>query len=151
MASGSPVTVQLSSKGISFGWITMHSSGRQTSGGLRGIDKDLVVKPFQWKGAVATIRDFAVDASHNELGMDPSELVGLGVDADNDGVKDELSIGDVSALNLWSFLSGYAIAKANSGEPRDLEYFNAFGGWVRRRYKFVAHDWGKIIAFRNRG
>ena len=48
-----------------------------------------------------TIRDFAVDASHNELGMDPVELVGVDVDADNDGVKNELSVGDITALTVY--------------------------------------------------
>jgi hypothetical protein len=99
--TGKPVTVWLKTKGISFGSIVIHSSGRISSGGLRGIDKDLVVKPFQWKGTVATIRDFVVDASHNEIGMDPSELVGFGVDADKDGVKDEFSVGDVTALDIY--------------------------------------------------
>jgi di-heme oxidoreductase (putative peroxidase) len=101
VASGSPVNATLTSKGINFGWITMHSSGRQSSGGLRGVDKDLVVKPFQWKGAVATIRDFVVDASHNEIWMDPVELVGIDVDADNDGVKNELSVGDITGLTVY--------------------------------------------------
>jgi hypothetical protein len=100
-ATGTPVSVKLDTKGVSFGWIVCHSSGKISAGGLRGIDKDLVVKPFQWKGTVATIRDFVVDASHNELGMDPSELVGFGVDADHDGVKDELSVGDVTAMDIY--------------------------------------------------
>jgi hypothetical protein len=100
-ATGTQVSVKLTSKGISFGTLTMHSSGKMSTGGLRGIDRDLVVKPFQWKGAVATIRDFAIDASHNEIGMDPSELVAMGVDADNDGVKDELSVGDMTTMTIY--------------------------------------------------
>jgi hypothetical protein len=101
IATGGPVTVPLTSKGVSFGSITMHASGRQSSTGLRGVDKDLVVKPFQWKGSVATIRDFAIDASHNEIGMDAVELVGVDVDADNDGVKNEFSVGDITALTVY--------------------------------------------------
>ena len=45
---------------------------------------DLVVRPFQWKGSVASIRDFNRDASHNELGMQAVELVGDGLDGDGD-------------------------------------------------------------------
>jgi cytochrome c peroxidase len=100
-ATGYPVKVKLTAKGINFGSITVHSSGKISTGGLRGIDKDLVVKPFQWKGAVPTIRDFAVDASHNELGMDPVELVGEGVDADHDGVANEFSVGDMSVMTVY--------------------------------------------------
>lgn len=68
---------------------------------VQGVDTDLVVRPFQWKGTVAFLRDFNRDASHNELGMQAVELVGDGVDGDFDGVVNELSVGDQTALAVY--------------------------------------------------
>jgi hypothetical protein len=60
-----------------------------------------VIKPFQWKGNTASLRDFNRGASHNELGMQAIELVGEGVDGDFEGVKDEMTIGDQTALAIY--------------------------------------------------
>jgi Di-haem oxidoreductase, putative peroxidase len=81
----------LESKGVSFG----------TASSLVGVDKDLVVKPFQWKGSVAFIRDFARGAFHNELGMQAVEITGDNVDGDGDGVANEIGIGDVTAMTIY--------------------------------------------------
>jgi len=43
--------------------------GNDDLSGINGIDEDLVVKAFQWKGNNKTLRQFNRDASHNELGM----------------------------------------------------------------------------------
>ena len=60
-----------------------------------------MVRPFQWKGNFASIRDFNNDAMHNELGVQPVEIVGDGVDGDLDGVVDEATIGDITALTIY--------------------------------------------------
>jgi CxxC motif-containing protein (DUF1111 family) len=65
------------------------------------VDSDLVIRPFQWKGADVTLRTFVREAANNELGMQAVELVGRGVDGDHDGVVNELSVGDVSALEVY--------------------------------------------------
>jgi len=67
----------------------------------RGIDSDLIVKPFGWKGTEASLRAFNRDASHNELGMQPVELVGEQEDGDFDGVIDEFGIGDMTAFSIY--------------------------------------------------
>jgi hypothetical protein len=69
--------------------------------GLQGIARDLVVRGFQWKGAIAFIRDFNRDASNQEIGMQSVELVGEEVDGDFDGVVNELRVGDQTALALY--------------------------------------------------
>lgn len=69
--------------------------------GVTGVSADLVVRPFQWKGVVAFTRDFARGASHNELGMDAVEVVGDNVDADGDGVANEMTIGDQTAFGVY--------------------------------------------------
>ncbi len=68
---------------------------------LEGIDEDLVVKPFQWKGTFPTVRSFNLDAMHNELGVQPREILADGLDGDGDGVHTEATIGDMTALTLY--------------------------------------------------
>lgn len=102
-----PITVQLRSKGVDFGVITVRRVSVQPCRtdtdfrGLRGIDRDLVVKPFQWKGSVAFVRDFNRGAAHNELGMQAVELVGADVDGDGDSAVNEFSVGDMTALAVY--------------------------------------------------
>ena len=107
-ATGLPRTARLEAKGVSFGSIqvTRERSFRGcrtnvSTAGVRGVDADLVIKPFQWKGSVASLRDFNRGAAHNELGMQAVEIVGDGVDGDFDGVVDELTIGDLTALAVY--------------------------------------------------
>ena len=68
---------------------------------LEGIDEDLVVKPFQWKGTFPTVRSFNLDAMHNELGVQPREILPDGVDGDHDGVVSEATIGDMTAMAIY--------------------------------------------------
>ena len=105
----SPVTASLRAKGVAFGTIAVRPSfgdhcqnPRVDTSRVEGVSADLVVRPFQWKGNVAFLRDFNRSAAHNELGMQPVELVGDGVDGDGDGVRDELSIGDMTALAVYT-------------------------------------------------
>ncbi len=62
---------------------------------------DLIVRPFQWKGSVPFLRDFNRGASHNELGMQAVEVVGDNVDGDFDGVRNEMTVGDQTALAVY--------------------------------------------------
>lgn len=68
---------------------------------VRGVSADLVIRPYQWKGSVAFLRDFNRGAAHNELGMQASEIAGDNVDGDYDGVANELTVGDVTALTVY--------------------------------------------------
>jgi mono/diheme cytochrome c family protein len=97
---GRPQRAPLVAKGVSFGVIRARCDRLDTSQ-VVGVDSDLVVKPFQWKGSVASLRTFTRDAFHRELGMQPVELVGAGVDGDFDGVVDEISVGDVTAMTVY--------------------------------------------------
>ena len=47
------------------------------------------------------LRDFNRGAAHNELGMQAVEIVGDDVDGDFDGVNNELTIGDMTALAVY--------------------------------------------------
>jgi hypothetical protein len=115
---GGTRSVSLDAKGVSFGTL---SATRTTAtpcavtfntDAIRGVDfqpsvenpaapVQLIVRPFQWKGSVAFLRDFNRGAAHNELGMQAVEVVGDNVDGDNDGVRNELTIGDMTALAVY--------------------------------------------------
>jgi hypothetical protein len=99
--SGGSVDVELSTKGVSFGSLRVSCAGIEDDSGVAGVDPDLIVRPFQWKGTEATVRSFVRGAGHNELGMQAVELVGEGVDGDADGVVDELTIPDVTAMAVY--------------------------------------------------
>jgi hypothetical protein len=100
-------TVRLTAKTTDFGELGGIANGTGEDcritfdyGQISGIDDDLVVRPFGWKGNHATIRSFTRSAAHNELGMQAVELVGSS-DGDGDGVTNELSIGDLTALSVY--------------------------------------------------
>jgi CxxC motif-containing protein (DUF1111 family) len=90
-----------------------------------GVDADLVIRPFQWKGVEVTIRSFSRGAFHNELGMSPVELSGDGVDSDHDGVTDEISVADVTAM---------AVYLAGQPRPTSLLELDALRSFLRDRY-----------------
>lgn len=96
----------LEAKGVSFGTLavrrieTTPCSYEVDTAGIIGIDEDLTIRPFGWKGNHATIRAFTRGAAHNELGLQAVELVGE-ADGDFDGVTGELSVGDLTALTIY--------------------------------------------------
>ncbi len=107
LAQATPDTpVPLVTHRVSFGSIT-YDSGTATfdTSGVEGIDPDLVVRPFGRKGNNATIRQFDIGALQFHMGMQPAEIVGEGIDADDDGVVDEILAGEISAMHVFSVLS----------------------------------------------
>jgi hypothetical protein len=107
LSSGQSVTKPLVSKGVSYGSITAQADGKIDPTGIQGIDWDLVVKPFTFKGNGTSLRGFPIGGSLLHHGMQAFERFG-DVDADNDGVPatpgtgtNELSIGDVTAMTVW--------------------------------------------------
>ncbi len=98
--SGGVETGPLVTKGVSFGVVSASCAQIDLSG-IEGIDPDLVVKPFEWKGVETTLRSFSRGAFHMELGMQPVELTGDDVDGDFDGVTNEIFVEDVSAMAVY--------------------------------------------------
>jgi len=95
------ITVPLATKGVSYGQLSIAPDGQIDSSLLQGIDADLIVRPIEWKGITTSIRAFVRDASHNELGLQATEITGDGVDGDGDGVRNELSVGDITAMVVY--------------------------------------------------
>lgn len=90
------------SKGVSFGAIRANGQGELDTSEVQGVDNDLVVRPFGRKGEFATVRAFAVGAFAFHMGLQPTEVVGDDVDGDGDGVVDEITAGDLSALHVFA-------------------------------------------------
>jgi hypothetical protein len=67
--SGAPVTLPLTSKGISYGVIRALPNGGVDTSGVEGIDADLRVRPFFYHGGTISIREFVVGALKNEMGL----------------------------------------------------------------------------------
>ena len=93
--------VPLISKGVSFGFIVCNSGGECDTTNVEGIAEDLVVRPFGRKGQFATTRAFDIGALQFHHGMQPVEVVGIDVDADGDGVANEILVGELSALHIF--------------------------------------------------
>jgi hypothetical protein len=104
---GGRSTLRLRSKGVSFGRIKAIPVSRSPckvqfdTTRVTGVDSDLLIRPLQWKGANISVRDFNRGAAHNDLGMQPVETTGAGVDDDFDGVTDEFTIGDLTAMTVY--------------------------------------------------
>lgn len=110
---GTSVQRSLASKGIDYGTFvaTANVGGEVTFDltGVRGVDPDLVVRPIGWKGDAATVRVPVVGASAGLMGMQAEELVWFpppdrefNPDPDGDGVTRELSVGDVTAMTIYT-------------------------------------------------
>ncbi len=95
------VFLPLTSKGVSFGWITALPDGSVQTDRVEGVDTDLVIKPFHQKGVDVSLRSFTVESLNHHHGMQPAELFGDGIDADGDGVVNEITRGDVTALVVF--------------------------------------------------
>ncbi|HSP99465.1 MAG TPA: di-heme oxidoredictase family protein [Candidatus Dormibacteraeota bacterium] len=68
-AAGQPVEQPLTSKGVSFGRLTAGPDGQLDYGKVEGIDPDLTVRPFGWKGHKATLREFVEESLHIHQGL----------------------------------------------------------------------------------
>ena len=71
-------------------------------GQIDGVGEDFVVRPFQWKGIASNMRNFVRDALNFHFAMDPVELAPGVADRDGDGVPNEVSVGEVTALTSFA-------------------------------------------------
>ncbi|MGH9764802.1 MAG: di-heme oxidoredictase family protein, partial [Blastocatellia bacterium] len=111
-STGGQSTKSLTTKGVNFGTIQARPDGSLDTSNVQGIDPDLIVKPFHQKGVVNSVRVFTVNAYNQHHGMEAVERFGIGQkdstgktittnDFDEDGVPDELSVGDITAATLF--------------------------------------------------
>ncbi|HLF26641.1 MAG TPA: di-heme oxidoredictase family protein [Anaerolineae bacterium] len=97
----------LTAKGVAFGTIVANRTVvnpctvTYDTANVRGVSADLIIRPFQWKGSDLNIRIFSRVAFNNELGMQPVEITGDNVDGDFDSVRNEITIGDMTAMSVY--------------------------------------------------
>lgn len=116
VAHGKPVLQPLVTHSVSFGSIVVYPDGHADTSKLEGVDADLVVKPFGWKGNVSRLRRFVEDAARVHFGIqsqilclayqqhpDPAHM-GPGpnwYDPDDDGHTHELEEGMLTAAAVY--------------------------------------------------
>lgn len=108
---GKAAEARLHAKGVDFGVLKVGAKGETDSSGIEGIDADLVVKPFGWKGTRPDIAAFATEALQVHLGIQADDLVAAGpgeaagngadpLDPDGDGRKGEFGQRALAALTV---------------------------------------------------
>lgn len=99
--TGRVVSVELVTKGVSFGTLLCGPDGSIDGSAVEGVNEDLIVRPFHQKGAAVSLREFTNNAAIHHHGMLSVEQAGEGRDPDADGYVNELTVGDITALTLF--------------------------------------------------
>jgi CxxC motif-containing protein (DUF1111 family) len=104
----------LTSKGVAFGRIAANADGSLDRSAVEGVDPDLTVRPFGWKGHQPTLRDMVEESLHIHQGLlsnviqervrdglADSSAYGGGkywFDLDDDGISNEVESGMMSTV-----------------------------------------------------
>ena len=103
----------LVSKGVSFGWLTRQKDGSWDTSRVEGLPRasiiaptpvdrpTLILRPWHQASNVVSLREFTNTAFNQHHGMQSTERFGLDTDADGDGVKNELTRADITAVTLY--------------------------------------------------
>ncbi len=119
--SGLPITRALTAKTVSFGSITVLADGTVDPSAIEGVDWDLIIKPFHQKGAVVSLREFTNNAMNHHHGMQSVERFGEDTDPDADGVMNELTVGDITAVTLFQAALNTPGRSIPGEFPREVE------------------------------
>src|SRR5262245_19545110 len=95
------VDVHLTAKSIDFGHIVARPDGTIDATGVRGVSADLIIRPFHQNGAAVSLRQFTNEGMNQHMGIQSQELFGIDTDPDRDGIINELTVGDVTAISLF--------------------------------------------------
>jgi cytochrome c peroxidase len=100
----------LRSKGVSFGVLRRNPDGSWDTSGVEGLPSpsirlatatstpSLTVQPFRHSGSVTSLREFTSDAFNQHIGIQTVERFGHNTDPDGDGIRNEMTVGDVTAV-----------------------------------------------------
>lgn len=106
-------TKQLVSKGVSFGWLTRQKDGSWDTSKVEGLPRasivaptpvsrpSLILRPWHQASNVVSLREFTNTAFNQHHGMQSTERFGLDTDDDGDGVTNELTRADITAVTLY--------------------------------------------------
>jgi hypothetical protein len=103
---------QLMSKGVSFGTLTHNADGSWNTSHVQGLaapslsstgttPPSLIIRPMHQVGNVVSIRQFSNNAFNHHHGMQSEERFGLNTDPDGDGVANELTVADLTAVSMF--------------------------------------------------
>ena len=103
---------QLVTKGVAFGIIAHNGDGTWNTSRVVGLPSPslktsgttpptLIIQPYHQAGAVVSIRQFTNNAMNHHHGMQAEERFGLHTDPDGDGVPNELTVADITAISLF--------------------------------------------------
>lgn len=122
-------TVELWSKGISFGTLTRRSDATWDTSKVEGLSRmsvvsptsldppNLIVRPWHQAGNVVSLREFSNNAYNHHHGIQTTERFGRDTDLDGDSFPNEMSRADVTAVSLYQA----ALAVPGRVIPRDPE------------------------------
>jgi len=106
-------TKELVAKGIHFGTLTRTKEGLWDTSKVAGLGRlsllgtdrtnppSLVIRPWHQASNVISIREFTNTAFNHHHGIQSTERFGLDTDPDGDGVTNELTRADVTAVTVW--------------------------------------------------
>jgi hypothetical protein len=111
----------------------------------KGVDNDLIVKPFHQAGVVRSIREFTVNAFNHHHGMQAEERFdlnpakGYDSDFDEDGVTRELTIGDITATVILQaqLATPHQVMPNNPREAREVREGEMLFGQIGCTYCHV--------------
>lgn len=95
------VPVPLVAKGVSFGEIAVNADGSidTAKSSIVGINEDLIVRPFQWRGLTSNLRNFITGAMNFHFSIQPTELMTAGAIVDDlDEEVNEIHEGEITAV-----------------------------------------------------
>lgn len=106
-------SAKLLAKGIHFGVLSRDDDGTWDTSAVTGLPApslatrgplqppDLLIRPFHQSGAVVSLRQFSNNAYHHHHGMQSTERFGQDTDPDGDGVTNELTRADITAVTAF--------------------------------------------------
>lgn len=110
-STGVPVSKELlTSNDVSYGYLTAYPDGTLDTDEVEGIStedapliftKALGISPYHLKGIVSFMRFFVAGSTDVTVGMQSPERYPPDMDQDSDGVINELSTGDITAMTLF--------------------------------------------------
>src|SRR5882672_1133765 len=106
-------TKELVAKGIHFGQLTLTLAGLWDTSKVQGLPRlslittgsnhppTLVIRPWHQAANVVSIREFSNNAFNQHHGMQSTERFGVDTDPDGDGIKNELTRADLTAVSVF--------------------------------------------------
>ena len=103
----------LMAKGVSFGRLTRKADGLWDTREVQGLSRlslltstnldppTLVIRPWHQAGNSMSLRDFTNTSLNHHHGIQSTERFGAGTDPDGDGIADEITRADVTALAVF--------------------------------------------------